>query len=775
MTPIGSSYLLSSLTQLRNTNGLSSSEAITTLSKTLSDVADISINGSSVMVLRQNLNEATELLAKVEVTNSVLDGVALRLVALEQIETQRMQLSEDDAGYAVLSNDIAGLQNELSAYVVESSTALKDWIIVSDSTPDEDEFFDFQSWAFDVDETLTSQIATIEFKADDLLAKFHKPDNCYICSGESAWAAAPTTNTSSLVGADSDASTTVLNWDTLRSGSLWDISPDENLSYSYYEGVPYADPYNGRAGGPEGVVTSLDSTQKADHDVVMQAWDDVVDFEFQKLTEAGVNSVGEIRIAYTSAGPNGSAAFAYYPSNSPVGGDTWYMKSVSSNDSFSSGTYGMLTALHEIGHAIGLKHPFSASATNNNILGIAFDNSRYTVMTYTQNDRNTIWNITNSGAGASAKAALVNPVTPMLYDVAFAQENYGVEKSVRSNDTVYTFTTAPEVLQTIVDSGGTDTINASAITRSNIIDLAPGSASSIGYYAIADQARDAKASNPGYDAWLDTLYGAAYTSRLYEWNDNVAIAFSATIENAIGGSAGDQIKGNSVNNEIWGMGGDDAIDGRAGTNTAGYRGNFDDYTITKNVDSTITVVDNTVNRDGTDTLANIASLKFTDFTYKLADETKTATLSGIPNGAVNNAGGKSAAEAAAEARAATATKAAAALRENTPAASVAITRTTNEKRSINKGRMAALAGIAGRVSSFSRTLGRIKTKTTHAMASISASPASYKTTAARASNITQASAYAPAQAPRVQLANTIHFRQAMNVNRAELYAAILRS
>jgi hypothetical protein len=576
-----------------------------------------------------------------------------------------------------------------------------------------------------------------------------------------------------VVGAQNDASTTVADWDTLRSGSLWNLTGSANLSYSYFSGVPYADPYNGRVGGPEGTTTAFNATQQADHDAVMRAWDDVVDFEFEKIIETDASNVGELRIAYTSAGPDGAAAFAYYPSNSPVGGDIWYISSVSSNDSFAAGTYGMLTALHEVGHAIGLKHPFDPSP----VLAANLDNARNTVMTYNQTDRNMIWNISATAGGVSAQQVRVNPITPMLFDVAFAQENYGIETSVRNTNTTYSFSTAPEVLQTIVDGGGNDTIDLTGITRGSIINLAPGSFSSIGYTTIAEQLAAAKTANPGFDAYFETLYGAAYTSRLYQWDENVAIAYSTTIENAIGGSGADTITGNSVNNEIWGMGGNDTINGGAGENTAGYRGAYADYTITDNA-GVRTVAHNNNGADGTDTVSNVRFLKFSDLTFDVTTSTTSPTTSGAPSGVGQDASSTSAAAAANAANAATGSRVAEIVRNNTPASNVAISRTAAQQKSVNNGRMAA---ISSRFSTFNAAIKATRTKITHTMAAMS-SPSAVATRAmnkasytAQTSKPVNYAAIANIQPPRLKITDTNNLRYSMNSIQSSLVAALMRS
>ena len=60
-------------------------------------------------------------------------------------------------------------------------------------------------------------------------------------------------------------------------------------------------------------------------DSIYDAWDLALRFDFQKVTETST-TVGEIRAAYMHASdtPSGVAAYAYYPSNSALGGDQWY-------------------------------------------------------------------------------------------------------------------------------------------------------------------------------------------------------------------------------------------------------------------------------------------------------------------------------------------------------------------------------------------------------------------------------------------------------------------
>ena len=211
--------------------------------------------------------------------------------------------------------------------------------------------------------------------------------------------------------------------------------------------------------------------------------------------------------------------------------------------------------------------------------------------------------------------------TPMLYDVATVEYLYGVSTTTRSTDTTYSWSASPQILETIVDSGGVDVIDASNQVRSNIINLNAGSFSSIGYWDRSQQLSYYQGLYGGTTAvQLGTLidnvnraYGVSDV--LYAGEDNVAIALSAVIENAIGGAAADTITGNSIDNRIKGNGGNDAIDGGGGIDTVVFNGNYADYTITQS--GANWVVQDNAGSDGSDTLANVRYLAFADQTWDL--------------------------------------------------------------------------------------------------------------------------------------------------------------
>ncbi|NIX75674.1 cadherin domain-containing protein [Microvirga terricola] len=98
---------------------------------------------------------------------------------------------------------------------------------------------------------------------------------------------------------------------------------------------------------------------------------------------------------------------------------------------------------------------------------------------------------------------------------------------------------------------------------------------------------------------------------------------SATIA-LTGNAEGNVIIGNAGDNVLEGRGGNDTIDGGGGLNTVVFTGVKADYTITKNLDGTVTIADKQAGRDGTDL---IKSVKYARFSDEIVDLQARPTLS----------------------------------------------------------------------------------------------------------------------------------------------------
>lgn len=169
--------------------------------------------------------------------------------------------------------------------------------------------------------------------------------------------------------------------------------------------------------------------------------------------------------------------------------------------------------LHELGHALTLKHPFeeiSVGAITHGVLDPEFDNEKYTLMSYTDNPE-----------------LFVQEDTFMLFDMFALQDIWGANTSTAVEDNVYTGPRSTGV-DVIWDAGGTDVLDASSRSGPVNLDLRHGTFSS------------------------------------FDGEDSVAIAYNVVIENAIGGSGSDTLTGNASANQLQGGSGDDWLFGNSG-------------------------------------------------------------------------------------------------------------------------------------------------------------------------------------------------------------------
>ena len=281
----------------------------------------------------------------------------------------------------------------------------------------------------------------------------------------------------------------------------------------------------------------------------------VMDFTGLGLVEETQPRWADIRIASSSAPPT---AWAYYP-NAREGGDVWFGRRVNF-DAPQLGTYQFMVGVHELGHALGLKHPHE-SWNGFGAMPLEWDSLEFTVMSY------------RSRTGAPSDLGYTNgtfdhPQGWMMLDIAALQAMYGADFTHRAGDTRYAWDArtgetfidgigrgAPgdgvasnRVFLTIWDGGGTDTYDLSNYARGVAVDLAPGGFSvlSRGQLATLDLRDGTKAR------------GNVFNSLLHQ--DNPA----SLIENAIGGVGADTLRGNQAANRLEGGAGTDLLEGRDG-------------------------------------------------------------------------------------------------------------------------------------------------------------------------------------------------------------------
>ncbi len=278
--------------------------------------------------------------------------------------------------------------------------------------------------------------------------------------------------------------------------------------------------------------------------------------EFANITFTEVAGVGDITFGQanlTVSAQDDPTAWAYYPDQGDFSGDVWFNVNDNLTNSMDAGELGYFVALHELGHSLGLIHSFDAGLTGNE------NTEQFTVMAYNTSPWGNIF-----------------AESYMLYDMSAIQAIYGANTAFNSDDTTYTLD--PNAALSIWDGGGTDTFDASAVSTGVTIHLEEGGYSSVGL------------------------------------SENIAIAYGAVIENAIGGSGNDALHGNGADNVLTGGGGDDQITGGGGQDEAIYSGAFSNYNLTGNLG--FFTIEDTTGVDGTDILVDVERFTFSDGYYE---------------------------------------------------------------------------------------------------------------------------------------------------------------
>jgi serralysin len=314
-----------------------------------------------------------------------------------------------------------------------------------------------------------------------------------------------------------------------------------------------------------------------------------------------------IRLAQSNTPPT---AFAYYPgTNYDEAGDVWFGRAYNYTNPV-AGTYAWHTMLHELGHALGLKH-----GQETNVYGAVpanRDAMEYTIMTYRSY-------VGDPLSGGYSNEQFSYAQTYMMLDIAALQTMYGADFTTNSGNTVYKWNPnsgdtlingqvaidagGNRIFATIWDGNGIDTYDLSSYTTSVYVDLRPGEAS---LFSTTQRASlgDGKVA-------LGNIYNAL------QFNGDAR----SLIENAIGGAGNDTLTGNQANNQLDGGAGADAINagdgndiliGGAGSDTLnGGSGSDFAYYHTSTSGVTVELWNNRASNDGfgtSDTLSSIENV-----------------------------------------------------------------------------------------------------------------------------------------------------------------------
>ncbi|MFA8385478.1 MAG: DUF4214 domain-containing protein [Pelagibaca sp.] len=386
--------------------------------------------------------------------------------------------------------------------------------------------------------------------------------------------------------------------DVLVDGYVWDLSSSTTITWALADGLNPEHVWLDR----DAAIMTFSAALASIEQYIGVTFDYLGDFETP--TTAGLAGA-DIVYSLDNGEDEDTLAYAYYPGPEPFtnfeqyeteGGDVFlnFSNDIISSSSFGLGSEGFLTVIHEIGHALGLKHPFETSpgrpALDSLDQSVFRDMDWFSIMSYSDQyeEEYERW----------------DPATPMVLDVLGLQFMYGVNTETNAGDTTLRLT-SEEYYYTIWDASGTDRADAS------------------------DQSEGWTIFLPSFQptTLVETLTGfalpsAQFNETLVDSTPTEMIWLMGDIENATGSRFNDWINGNSFDNdlvggggddELEGFGGNDVIDGGTGTDLAYFFGSNTSFTLTIGADG-ITMQDRRADGSGTDTLRNIELIEFYDET-----------------------------------------------------------------------------------------------------------------------------------------------------------------
>ena len=286
--------------------------------------------------------------------------------------------------------------------------------------------------------------------------------------------------------------------------------------------------------------SEFNQAQKDSARQAMDQWSDMANVRFTEKGQGGQGE-GSISLGNFTESTGGQNAFAthlpseatqrvladnpHYPRAGAVS-QIWLAGTDESHTAPSHTNEGHLTNIHEIGHALGLSHPFRNSPTGSSYgtATYAEDTVGHSLMSY--------WSEHHTGQSFVKNGINHQPSTPMVDDIAAIQKLYGANHETRAGDTTYGFnsnagreayhlnSSSDAPVFTIWDGGGVDTLDVSGFSDNQLINLNEGAPSDIG-----------------------------------GMKKNVFIAKGATIENAKGGPGNDIFISNLTQNILTGGGG----------------------------------------------------------------------------------------------------------------------------------------------------------------------------------------------------------------------------
>lgn len=345
--------------------------------------------------------------------------------------------------------------------------------------------------------------------------------------------------------------TTDQNINGVLSSTAW---ATQNITYSfptsaagYDASYPTTDPQH---------LSAFNAQQRL---LVTKMFKDISSFTnltFTPVTETATNHA-LLRFANSSVP---ATSYAFYPSDSPSGGDVWIGTSTKEDLTPGRGQYGWTTIFHETGHALGLKHGQETDVYG--AMDAAHNDTEYSIMDY------------NSYIGSPYTDQFITneqssfPQSYMMYDIAALQYMYGAKFDPATKNAVYSWSQATgeafingvsqgkpsgnRIYQTIWNGGGNATYYLGNFSQNTYADMRPGQ-----YIRFSDKQL----------ANLDIASGTTHLARGNVYN---ALQYNgdkrSLIANITTGIGNDTIYGNDGGNNIDAGAGNNLVYAGSGNN-----------------------------------------------------------------------------------------------------------------------------------------------------------------------------------------------------------------
>ncbi|WP_051244964.1 matrixin family metalloprotease [Thalassobaculum salexigens] len=312
--------------------------------------------------------------------------------------------------------------------------------------------------------------------------------------------------------------------------------------------------------------------------VALTKFSEAAGLTFVEVADAG--ETAKIRFA-TSEQPGPRAGYAYYPGTGNADGDAWLDNTDERTLDLTPGTWGFQVLLHEIGHAVGLKHPgFYAECDTSShlpLLPAGLDNTFFTVMSY----------LTDTAGPADGLGPLDIEALRYLYGPGTSTVDSGIFVGTSAAD-LYAGTGARNYAEgrdgsdlfALGDGGdmafggnGEDTLSGGTgedVLYGNIgLDLISGGAGDDILYSgqNAGELTDAGTGTFAYRDGTETVHGGDGNDVLYGNIGTDILYGDGGADTLYGGQEGDLLLGGVGNDVLNGNIGADTLSGGAGADT----------------------------------------------------------------------------------------------------------------------------------------------------------------------------------------------------------------